>query len=157
MINKIHFLKEEPNLFYHTLKARVNEFIKNENKITFVPAIKSILLISMYAIFVYLVFTGNNKFEIIFSYMMMGVMTIGIFLNVVHDAAHNSLFKKAIYNKLFIHLLEIFGTDAYIWKKRHIVSHHSYPNILGKDYDIRQSSLLRIVPNSPFLAHHCYQ
>ena len=104
-----------------------------------------------------MIFNSQNASAILLSYSILGVLTTGIFLNIVHDAAHNALFKNNFWNKVSLHLLLLFGTDAHIWKKRHIVSHHSYPNINGKDYDIRQSNLIRVLPNTPFLGHHCYQ
>lgn len=155
---KIHYRKEESTGFYNTLRKRVNEaLLIYESKPCFIPAAKAIILSSMYAFFLILIFTSNITSVILFSYVFLGVLTIGIFLNVVHDAAHNALFKNNFWNNVSMNLLEIFGADAYIWKKRHIRSHHSYPNINRKDYDIRQSNLLRILPNTPFLAHHRYQ
>ena len=155
---KIHYQKEASSGFYNTLRKKVNDSLLNcENTTCYLPAVKSFVLLLFYSCLLILIFKIHDSPGILFSYILLGVLTTGIFLNIVHDAAHNALFKNQTWNTVAIHLLELFGTDSYIWKKRHIVSHHSYPNIYGKDLDIRQSNLVRILPNSPFLAHHCYQ
>ena len=155
---KIHYQKEENTGFYNTLRKRVNEALINyEKRTSYIPAAKTILLLLLYVLFLILIFKTHNSSSIILSYIILGVLTTAIFLNIIHDAAHNALFKNPFWNTICLHLLEIFGADSLIWKKRHILSHHSYPNISGRDFDIRQSNLIRILPNSPFLAHHCYQ
>jgi linoleoyl-CoA desaturase len=76
---------------------------------------------------------------------------------VVHDAAHESIFKKKKSNHVLTYFLELFGTSHYIWKIRHLESHHIYPNIFGLDTDIKQSDLARISKHHPFKKYHRYQ
>lgn len=155
---KIHFKKEAPSGFYNTLKKRVDDLlIDSKKKADYWPGVKAIILLIMYAISIVMIFTLHHPSAILSTYIILGILTTGIFLNVVHDAAHNALFKNNFLNSISIKLLLLFGTDPHIWKRRHIVSHHSYPNVSEKDYDIRQSNLIRVLPNTPFLAHHSYQ
>jgi linoleoyl-CoA desaturase len=155
---KVSFQKESTGSFYHTLKTRVTGMMYKENKSTsYIPGIKTFVLVSIYAVFLSSIYISLTPSAIIISYITLGALTTIIFLNVIHDAAHNALFKKASLNSLALRLLILFGADEYIWKKRHIISHHTYPNIPGKDVDIQQSSMIRIVPDAPFLGHHAMQ
>ena len=155
---KIHFRKESSSGFYSILKQRVFEFINNhEKRISYFPAVKTMLLSLLYAFSLTSVFVNPNVPVILLSYVILGALTTGIVLNIVHDAVHNALFKNPLWNKIAILWMEVLGTDAYIWKRRHITFHHSYPNIIGMDSDIRQSNLIRILPNAPYLSQHRYQ
>lgn len=154
---KIHFQKEDSTGFYATIRNKVNIKINKDCKTSYLPATKALFLITLYILSCIQILRIQYIPGVLFSYVILGVLTTGIFLNIVHDAAHNALFKKQLWNNCAFHFLEIFGTDSYIWKKRHIISHHSYPNITGKDFDIRQTNLIRILPNSQFLSHHSYQ
>lgn len=76
----------------------------------------------------------------IFSAMMLTV-------NVVHDASHNAVFKRARLN----HWLNFFvsmplGLDADCWRVRHVIFHHAYNNIEGYDPDIEPNGVLRQTP-----------
>src|SRR3546814_15684866 len=86
--------------------------------------------------------------------MGMGLFMFLIFLNVVHDAAHEAIFRNKRLNLAFTWFLELFGTNNRLWRTRHLDSHHIYPNIFGWDVDIKQSPLVRIADNSPSLGFH---
>lgn len=154
---KIHYRKEPESGFYSTLKKRAFSITNCQNATCYIPAFKSILISLAYLFIGFLLFTISDTTSILVSYILLGALTTGIVLNIVHDAVHNTLFKRAAWNTFAVQWMEILGTDAYIWKKRHITFHHSYPNIINKDSDIRQSDLIRILPNAPFLPHHRFQ
>lgn len=79
-----------------------------------------------------------------------GVMSLLLAINVGHDAAHDCFVRPAWGNRLLQRATFTFlGIDAYLWKFRHIRSHHPFPNINGCDIDIDQNPFFRLSPNQP--------
>ncbi|RYE16491.1 MAG: fatty acid desaturase, partial [Sphingobacteriaceae bacterium] len=74
-----------------------------------------------------------------------------------HDAAHQSIFKNRKCNDLYSYVLELFGSSNFLWKKRHLLLHHPYPNMQHWDIDIKQSDMVRIFPSSRWFTLHRYQ
>lgn len=89
--------------------------------------------------------------------VLMGPMAILIGINVAHDAAHGAISKHNFINKLFLFLFDLLGANSYMWKMRHVSSHHVYPNILNKDADLKQNPLVRIFPHDKVRPIHRFQ
>jgi linoleoyl-CoA desaturase len=87
----------------------------------------------------------------------MGPLAILIGINVAHDAAHASISRFPIVNRCFLFLFDLLGANSYMWKNRHVFSHHSFPNILNEDADLKQNPLVRIFPNDTLRKIHRYQ
>jgi linoleoyl-CoA desaturase len=100
---------------------------------------------------------GNNTFLLYFFYALTGITMIVLFVNSYHDAVHGSLFRKPAHNNRFTFLLELFGSNSWLWQKRHMTLHHPYPNIQHWDIDIKQSDIVRIFPQSRWFPIHRYQ
>lgn len=49
---------------------------------------------------------------------------------------------------------DLMGANSFIWKKRHQLMHHNYPNIKGWDSDIEQSNMFKIFPDEPSTWFH---
>lgn len=157
----VKFKKEAPNDFYHVLRQRVNQYFEDtgqKKRATVYFKIKAFSFIAAYfLIYFNLIFNVEGKPGVFLSYMGMGIFMFLIFLNVVHDAAHEAIFKNKKLNLAFTWFLEVFGTNNRLWRMRHLDSHHIYPNIFGWDVDIKQSPIVRIADNSPFLSFHRFQ
>jgi linoleoyl-CoA desaturase len=91
------------------------------------------------------------------AYLSMGLLIVIIFLNVVHDAVHGTIFRSRRLNEIFVHLFDLVGANSFIWKMRHIRFHHNYPNVNGWDTDVDQSTILRIFPSATYHRFHKYQ
>ena len=87
----------------------------------------------------------------------MGSLTIFVALNIAHDAAHNTFSSNKSVNNLLLFTFDLLGANGYLWKLKHVHSHHTHVNIPNMDGDIKQSNLVRIFPNAPFLNFHKYQ
>ena len=90
-----------------------------------------------------------------------GLGLLGFLLNVAHDAAHGALTPNKFWNDMLLWgTFNILGVSGYLWKRRHIHSHHMFPNINGCDVDIDDNPVLRFSPNAPykpwFLFQHMY-
>jgi linoleoyl-CoA desaturase len=87
--------------------------------------------------------------------LAMAVSSIGF--NVMHDACHGSYSSKKWVNNLFSLTLNALGGNAFFWRQKHNVLHHTYTNIEGADDDIAQSKLLRQSPTQAWMPIHRYQ
>jgi len=78
-------------------------------------------------------------------------------VNVYHDASHFSLSKNWKINKVFMDVGFMFSTP-YAWMHQHVIGHHSFPNIEGKDPDLYHAP--KFVRHSKDVRHkkpHFYQ
>ncbi len=90
-------------------------------------------------------------------YFFMGIFLVLNFLNIIHEAVHNTLFKNKRLNNWYVHFFDLMGANSYIWKVRHIRLHHNYPNVMGWDSDFEQSDLARVFPHGAYSKMHKYQ
>lgn len=92
-----------------------------------------------------------------FCFFLLGIQLVFIFLNIIHDAVHGTLFKGKKANRIMVYLFDLMGANSFIWRQRHIRFHHNYPNVLGWDTDVDQSRLFRLFPSAPHYPMNRYQ
>lgn len=103
-------------------------------------------------------FFGKDQPWIYYSaFVGLGFMVVIIFLNIIHDAVHRTIFKSRKLNDLFVYLFDLMGANSFIWRIRHVRFHHNYPNVNGWDTDIEQTDIFRVFPNGPHSKWHKYQ
>lgn len=150
----------EPDAFLATVRKRVSAYLKENGLTRFANRwfyVKAVLLISIH-LFLYFVALLSNEVSWAFvCYVLLGPMSIMIGINISHDAAHGAISKKSRINNVFLYLYDLLGANSYMWKKRHVLSHHAYPNILHEDADLKQSPLIRIYPSDKHLPAHRFQ
>ncbi|MBK0379118.1 fatty acid desaturase family protein [Mucilaginibacter segetis] len=152
------FKKAGSDDFYKELLKEVQRKVLQNKSIQKQIIIKSILFITLYFTFYSCILLFGNYTRLLFLfYILTGISMILVFLNTFHDAAHGAIFKKRNYNEWLTYVLELFGSNSYIWKKRHLVLHHPYPNMQHWDIDVKQSDILRIFPESKWFGFHRYQ
>lgn len=88
---------------------------------------------------------------------LMGIVLSSIGFNIMHDACHGSYSSRKWVNDLLGLSLNCIGGNAFFWKQKHNILHHTYTNIEGIDDDIAQSRLLRQSPTQEWLPMHRYQ
>lgn len=88
---------------------------------------------------------------------VLGLTISSIGFNVMHDACHGSYSSKKWVNNLLGLSLNALGGNAFFWKQKHNILHHTYTNIEGADDDIAQSKLLRQSPTQEWMPIHRYQ
>jgi linoleoyl-CoA desaturase len=141
------------------LRHEVNETVKIlEPERKFFITLKAILFPSLY-FFSYCaaLVWGSNAYLLYVCYFLMGVLLVLNFLNLIHEAVHNTLFKNKTLNSWYVKLFDLMGANSYIWKIRHIRLHHNYPNVMGWDSDIEQSEMARVFPHGGYSKMHKYQ
>lgn len=88
---------------------------------------------------------------------LLGLTLASIGFNVMHDACHGSYSSRRWVNELLGLSLNALGGNAFFWKQKHNILHHTYTNIEGADDDIAQSKLLRQSPTQEWMPIHRYQ
>lgn len=100
---------------------------------------------------------GKNPLVHYGCYFLLGIQFVLIYLNIVHDAVHHTIFKSRAMNEAFVYMFDIIGANSYIWKLRHVRFHHNYPNVKGWDTDIEQGNIARVFPSATWSKYHQYQ
>ncbi|WP_296700702.1 acyl-CoA desaturase [Algoriphagus sp.] len=159
MSQQIHFLQETDG-FYEEVKRDVATYLKKSSSGGYATKFfytKALLLIGIYISLYIILLYANQSIVALTAMVLMGPIAIFIGINVAHDAAHGSIAKKQWMNNSFLLLFDFLGANSYIWKKRHVFSHHIFPNILNADADLKQNPMVRIFPNDEKRGYHRYQ
>jgi linoleoyl-CoA desaturase len=159
---KIKF-KKNASPFYPELKKEVAELLnesilskaKNEMLIKF--ACYSLLYIALY-IFIYIPFIGADFYFLIINYVLFGLTGILLAFNCAHDCVHNTFSKNKRVNAIvFYCVFNSQGVNSRLWHKRHIASHHIFPNVDGCDADIDDNPFMRLSPHHKLRKYQKYQ
>ncbi|ANI90099.1 fatty acid desaturase [Arachidicoccus ginsenosidimutans] len=152
------YIKAPKDDIYKKIQAEVKQNILGDKVIYRHNIAKAVAYLLMFLIsYCSILIFGNNILLLFLFYVLSGISMILIFVNAFHDAAHGALFRNKKLNHIFCYVLELFGSNNFVWRKRHLMLHHPYPNIPNWDVDIKQSDIVRVFPNSKFLPMHKYQ
>ncbi|MGH6927034.1 MAG: fatty acid desaturase family protein, partial [Dongiaceae bacterium] len=159
---KIRFRQGNRADFYRTVKARVNSHLEASGKTRFADrrivtkaAIYTTMVVASYAL---ILSDAFGPWTMLALANVFGVSTLLLAINVAHDAAHDALLPQRWLNKI-IHtaIFTVLGANAYLWRLRHVKSHHTFPNVNGCDIDIDYNTFVRLSPNQPHRFYHRYQ
>lgn len=159
-INKPHFGEGTNAFVFQQLRADVRKIVAElEPRRQWEIQLKAILLPIVYFSLWLAAMTWGKAHPAVYfgSFLGMGLMVVVIFLNVVHDAVHGTIFNNKRLNNIFVYTFDLVGANSFIWKLRHIRFHHNYPNVNGWDTDIQESPMFRIFPNAEMSRLHKYQ
>jgi len=105
-----------------------------------------ILPVVYFGIYLTALFSPNYGI-FLFSYSLLGLMVVLIFLNLIHEIAHENVFETKFLKENYLYFFDIIGANSFMWKKRHVIFHHNFPNVTGWDSDIEKSKFLKVHPN----------
>jgi len=88
---------------------------------------------------------------------LLGFILACIGFNVMHDACHGSYSNRKWVNELLGYTLNALGGNAFIWKFKHNIIHHTYTNVDGVDDDIAKSPLMRQCQSQKWVPAHRFQ
>ncbi|HZH65696.1 MAG TPA: acyl-CoA desaturase [Flavisolibacter sp.] len=147
--------------FFSSLKASVDQyFTQNNLKKTgnWKLYLKTMILIPLSsAIYIFLLVGTYSALVGILLTLVLGLGLVAIAFNVMHDSCHGSYSSKKWVNDLFSYTMNALGSNAYMWKIKHNVIHHTYTNVDGIDDDIAKSPVLRLCPSQKWVPAHKYQ
>jgi linoleoyl-CoA desaturase len=170
-MTKLSF-SNKSNAFYTSLKASVDQYFTN-HKIRKTGnwklyAKSGILIPASLLIYTGLLlffrtsgpFTHPSLLQAItgcFFCSALGLVLASIGFNVMHDACHGSYSTKGWVNDLMGLTLNALGGNAFIWKFKHNIIHHTYTNVDGIDDDIAKSPVMRQCTTQKWMPAHRFQ
>ncbi len=148
-------------VFFASLKKSVEEYFTSKGikktgnwKLYSKTLILFPLAIANYC---FLLFGSYSTFAGVLLCIVMGFTLVSIAFNVMHDACHRSYSSRDWVNELLSLTTNALGSNAFIWKLKHNIIHHTYTNIDGIDEDISNSPFLRSAPTQKRLYLHRFQ
>jgi linoleoyl-CoA desaturase len=148
-------------LFHNALKSSVEEyFTANQLKKSGNWKLwsKTVILIpAAIAMYVTLLFVPMHWLPALLLCSVLGLVLASIGFNVMHDACHGSYSTKKWVNNLMGLSLNMLGGNAFIWKFKHNIIHHTYTNVDGIDDDIAKSPLMRQCESQKWVPAHRFQ
>jgi len=150
-------------LFFTDLKQAIDAYftlqkIKKTGDIRLY--IKTLVLIPaavlMYVSLLFYIPTAASAFALTIC-AILGFVLACIGFNVMHDACHGSYSSKKWVNELLGYSLNALGGNAFIWKFKHNIIHHTYTNVDGVDDDIAKSPLMRQCQSQKWVPAHRFQ
>jgi linoleoyl-CoA desaturase len=161
MKKAIKFINKDKSVFFSTLKERVDKYF-NENKKSkhadHTMVIKTIAMLSLYLIPYMLIMSNNFSVgQMLILAVIMGTGLAGIGMSVMHDANHGAYSSSMLINKLGGYSLNLIGANAFNWKIKHNILHHTYTNISNLDEDLDTEGTMRLSPYAERKYMHRYQ
>ena len=159
-MSKVTF-NNKKNIFFTAINTKVEQYFK-ENKLrktgNYKLYIKSFVLIPVVCgIYVALLTLKMPAALAILLCSLLGFSMASIGFNVMHDANHGSYSRRKWVNQLMGLTANCLGVNAFMWKQKHNIIHHTYTNIDGIDDDIAKMPLLRHCPSQKYRPIHRYQ
>ncbi len=77
--------------------------------------------------------------------------------SIQHDASHHAYSRCGWVNRLAATSLDLIGASSYLWRWKHVVFHHTYPNVDGQDTDIDPGAAARLSPHQRRRWFHRWQ
>lgn len=147
--------------FYAALKTEVDKYFQ-EKKIKKTGNWKlflktGILIPAAILVYISLLAFDWQVIGVILFALLLGLIYASIGFNVMHDANHGSYSRNKTVNEILGLSLNFLGGNAFIWKQKHNIIHHTYTNIDGLDDDISFTSWLRLCPTKRWMPIHRLQ
>jgi len=146
---KVSFNNKDQS-FYSSLKVSVDQYFNSKQvKKTgnWKLYSKAVILIPLaIAMYLFLLLGSYSALLGTVLCLVMGFVLVSIAFNVMHDACHGSYSSKKWVNEVLSLTMNALGSNAYIWKIKHNVVHHTYTNVDGIDDDIAKHPVLRLAP-----------
>ena len=155
-------LKFQPKTEFHrALCERVNQYFAESGRSRRSSSAmlgKTFFMLAWLAVtYVLLVFVVSSPWLIALLAASMALAIAGVGFTVQHDANHGALSDKRWANRLAALSLDLIGGSSYLWRWRHNVMHHNFPNVAGVDDDINIGILARVSPEQPHYQLHRFQ
>jgi linoleoyl-CoA desaturase len=150
-----------PRSFHAELKRRAAQYFQTEAKAqtgsTGLLA-KAVLLVgSLVALYVHLVFFTPALGWALLECVALGTAVALVGFNVMHDGAHGSFSRFPRLNKVAAFTLDVLGGSSYMWDAKHNTVHHMYTNIDGVDDDLDIQPWMRVTVDQKRHGAHRFQ
>ena len=159
-MSKVTF-NNKNSIFYTALKKEVDQYFqqkhlkKSGNWKLYIKS--SVLIPAAAAIYLSLLLFSIPTFIGILLCLVLGFILASIGFNIMHDACHGSFSSRKWVNETLGYTLNALGGNSFIWKFKHNIIHHTYPNVDGIDDDIAKSPIMRQCTTQKWMPAHRFQ
>ena len=147
--------------FFNALKREVDAYFTNNNirkTGNWKLYAKAFILIPSALLLYYILLTVPMHWGISTAlWLLFGFNMAAIGFNVMHDACHGSFSTRNWVNYLFGLTNNFLGGNAFLWKLKHNIIHHTYTNIDGVDDDINNMPFIRQCTTQQWKPMHRFQ
>jgi linoleoyl-CoA desaturase len=159
---RIRFRHGRGGDFYVTLREQVEDYFRQTGESRYddwTIWAKAAAYLSLAIASWLLIVSGRfNAWTMLAFANVYGIASLLLAVNAGHDGAHAALSRRAWINSAVLYAsFMLIGADPYLWRMRHVRSHHVFPNVNGCDIDIDSNLLLRLSPNHPKRWYQRYQ
>jgi len=159
---KIRFRNSKGGAFYRAIVARAYEYFRTSGKSRYADWTiwaKAAVYFALTAGAYGLILSGRfGEGAMLVLANVYGIASLLLAVNLGHDGAHAALSRRAWVNNFALYgSFTLIGADPYLWRMRHVRSHHIFPNVNGCDIDIDSNLFLRLSPNHPKRWYQRYQ
>jgi linoleoyl-CoA desaturase len=149
------------NEFFQSLKTAVDDyFVTKGIKKTgdWRLYIKTIILVGTAAASYFAIMFAPLPVWALYSLCaLLGYSFACVGFSVMHDANHGSYSTKPLLNDFLGLSMNFMGANAYFWKQKHNIIHHTYTNVDGLDDDIAKSPIIRQCESQKWVPAHKIQ
>lgn len=148
-------------VFFNALKSAVDEYFdrnklrKTGNSKLYIKT--TIILTTTVALYFGVLFLPVPGWLGIIMSAVFGLCMAAIGFNIMHDANHGSFSSRKWVNEVFGLSLNFVGGNAFLWKLKHNIIHHTYTNVDGVDDDINNMPFMRECETQPWKPFHRFQ
>ncbi|MCW3462146.1 fatty acid desaturase family protein [Chitinophaga nivalis] len=148
-------------LFFPALKLAVEDYFKTNNirktgnRELYVKT--AVLIPGAVLLYLSVLFAPAPPLITLAGCAVLGFVLACIGFNVMHDACHGSYSSNSKVNDFLGLSLNALGGNAFIWKQKHNIIHHTYTNVDGVDDDIAKSPLMRQCSTQKWVPMHRIQ
>jgi len=147
--------------FYAELQRRVAEYFSSnglKERDCFSMYFKTAIMLAwVSASYVLLVFFAEHWWQAVPLAFSLAFGLAAVAFNIQHDGGHSAYSDRLWVNRLAGYSLDLIGASSYLWKWKHGVLHHTYPNVDGHDTDLDAGVVARLSPWQPRFWYHRWQ
>jgi linoleoyl-CoA desaturase len=148
-------------VFFNSLRLAVDEYFER-NKLRKTGNYKlyiktTVLIVTTMVLYFGVLFLPVPAWAGILMSAAFGMCMAFIGFNIMHDANHGSFSSRKWVNEVFGLTLNFIGGNAFLWKLKHNIVHHTYTNIDGVDDDINNMPFMRECATQPWKPMHRFQ
>lgn len=160
--SSVRFVSKDKNLFFPTLKKRVDTYFKSQNLSKYsnrALIVKSIILTAVYLVpFAAWLWLQPPTGVSLLLWFVMGIGMAGLGMSVMHDACHGAYSENEKVNYWIGSIyLNMLGGSTFNWNLQHNVMHHMYTNVVHLDEDVNDKLVLKFSPHTPIKLFHQFQ
>lgn len=119
MEKPIYLKNPEDAKLFNELRKRVNQRVEAlpQNRDVYIQIKAVILPLIYFGMYALALLNADKTWVYITSFIFMGISLVLIYLNLIHEAAHNNIFKSKRLNSIVLQIFDFVGANSYIWKK----------------------------------------